>query len=271
MGFQAVITSLYEYEIMAKVEKSHWWYRTLHHLVLDTLERHFNSKEIRVVDAGCGTGGLLQKLTTAGYRNSTGFDVSEHAIAWCERRGLPVTIRRLTDLDSFNTSEKYDAIISNDTLYYLSLPEQTRFFDSAFNRLGIGGIFIMNLPALNSFRGTHDIAVGIRHRFSHIEIGRAALTSGFEIVSYRYWPFLLSPIIYAVRKLQRFSQSRGAKKAVKSDLRLHSAMTNHALYYLTSLELIFPLSSPFGSSLFVVLRKSLKHPLSFGVTSNEGY
>lgn len=255
---------------MAKVEKSHWWYRTLHNLVLDTLKSHFDSKEIRLVDAGCGTGGLLLKLTTAGYRNATGFDVSEHAIAWCERRGLPVTIWSLTDLGSFNTSEKYDAIISNDTLCYLKLPEQLCFFDSAFNRLGLGGILIMNLPALNAFRGTHDNAVGILQRFSHIEIGRAALTSGFEIVSYRYWPFLLSPIIYAVRKLQRFSQARGAKRAAMSDLRLYSAMTNYALYYLTSLEFISSMPPPFGSSLFVVLRKSLKHPLSFGVTSNEG-
>lgn len=255
---------------MAKVEKSHWWYRTLHNLVLDTLKSNFDSKKIRLVDAGCGTGGLIQKLTTAGYVNATGFDVSEYAIAWGELRGLPVTTWCLTDLGSFNAPEQYDAIISNDTLYHLSLPEQLRFFDGAFNRLDPGGILIMNLPALNTFRGTHDAAVGILHRFSHIEIGRVALASGFEIVSYRYWPFLLSPIIYTVRKCQRFLQARAAKKTIKSDLRLHSAITNHALYYLTSLELIFPLSSPFGSSLFVVLRKSLKHPLSFGVTSSEG-
>ena len=102
---------------MAKVEKSHWWYRTLHNLVLDTLKSHFDSKEIRLVDAGCGTGGLIQKLTTAGYVNATGFDISEHAIAWGERRGLPVTTWSLTDLGSFNAPEQYDAIISNDTLY----------------------------------------------------------------------------------------------------------------------------------------------------------
>ncbi len=247
---------------MATAEGNHWWYRALHNLVLNTLMTHLDSKEIRILDAGCGTGGLLQKLTSAGYKNVTGFDLSDYALDWCVRRGLSVQKFSLMDLDLFEAPKKYDAIISNDTLCYLSLPEQYRFINSSLNRLNLGGVLIMNLPALNAFRGTHDLAVGIMHRFNRAQVGNLASANGLEIVSDRYWPVFLSPVIFAVRSCQRVWQARGAKRAVqsslKSDLRLHSAIVNDVLYYLTISEFCFSIPSHFGSSLFVVLKKSSK-------------
>jgi len=46
-----------EYERMADVEMDHWWYQTLHSQVLNILEAVFPTKNISILDAGCGTGG----------------------------------------------------------------------------------------------------------------------------------------------------------------------------------------------------------------------
>lgn len=48
-----------EYIKMAKAERNHWWYRNLHYLVLDTIKNRFSRRDIAIIDAGCGTGGVI--------------------------------------------------------------------------------------------------------------------------------------------------------------------------------------------------------------------
>jgi len=52
-----------EYEIMFRVEQTHWWYRAQHRLIFDTLERELPDwPEKAILDAGCGTGAILKQL-----------------------------------------------------------------------------------------------------------------------------------------------------------------------------------------------------------------
>jgi 2-polyprenyl-3-methyl-5-hydroxy-6-metoxy-1,4-benzoquinol methylase len=74
-----------EYEKMDGVEQDLWWYKILHEKVLYFLSYHKISKDNLIIDLGCGTGGLLQKLTSFGY-TTLGIDISEHAIAFCKKK-----------------------------------------------------------------------------------------------------------------------------------------------------------------------------------------
>ena len=51
-----------EYEKMAEAEGVHWWYRTLHQMILSTLREFAHAETEPIIDAGCGTGGLIQFL-----------------------------------------------------------------------------------------------------------------------------------------------------------------------------------------------------------------
>src|SRR5260221_14430811 len=55
---------LYEYEVMHAVEDRMWWYRGLRHLVATQLARALARSPAvgPVLDAGCGTGGVLRVL-----------------------------------------------------------------------------------------------------------------------------------------------------------------------------------------------------------------
>ncbi len=76
-----------EYEIMFRVEETHWWYRSLHRLIFKTLERELPEwRQKRILDAGCGTGAILTRLGNP-TRNA-GIDFAPAAIAFCHRRGL---------------------------------------------------------------------------------------------------------------------------------------------------------------------------------------
>jgi len=52
-----------EYATMFRVEETHWWYRALHRLIFENLEREVPDwRQKAILDAGCGTGAILKQL-----------------------------------------------------------------------------------------------------------------------------------------------------------------------------------------------------------------
>src|SRR5258708_23532725 len=51
-----------EYALMDHVEDSRWWYRAVHANVEAMLQRFLGKSAGAILDAGCGTGGLLKRL-----------------------------------------------------------------------------------------------------------------------------------------------------------------------------------------------------------------
>src|SRR5687767_4040553 len=105
-----------EYAIMFKAEESHWWYAALHRLIFWSLEVYVpNWREKAILDAGCGTGIILQKLGNPG--KNLGVDLSPEAIAFCQKRGLQNA--RQADINALPfEAESFDAVICSSVLYH---------------------------------------------------------------------------------------------------------------------------------------------------------
>ena len=73
---------LAEYDLMDAVEDRMWWYRAMHARVIDAVRRRPGPAGRALLDAGCGTGGLLRRLAAAaiGHR-LVGVDFSAAAAA----------------------------------------------------------------------------------------------------------------------------------------------------------------------------------------------
>jgi ubiquinone/menaquinone biosynthesis C-methylase UbiE len=53
-----------EYQQMYELENNYWWYRTLHSLVEKiVIKQNYPQKDISILDAGCGTGKMLELLS----------------------------------------------------------------------------------------------------------------------------------------------------------------------------------------------------------------
>ena len=199
----------------------------------------------------------MQTLTRAGYRNLKGFDLSPFAVEICRKSGLVVQVGDLSKMELIYAPQMFDAIVSNDTLYYLTSEQQQAFLRGAFARLNSGGLLIMNVPALAVFRGRHDHAVGITHRFNRREVKSMIKKTEFELVTLRYWPLTVAPAIFLVRAWQRLVENSGSSVKSASDLKEYSEKFNASLYRLICLELRYMQYAPFGSSLFTVLKRPL--------------
>lgn len=248
-----------EYQRMFEVEEQLWWYKSLHERVIDEIQAY--SKEflgLNILDAGCGTGGLLTKLRTLGLKNIQGFDYNDAAVEFSQKRGLSVSKQDITNFSDKFPAESFDIVVSNDVLYQFDDKDISSAFDSIFKVLKPGGVFISNNNAFSVFWGTHDIAVGSKRRFVLTDFQHfLSKEKGLKIVKHTYWSILLSPLILSVRLLQRLQLALGLIKPenVKSDVSLPSDFMNKLFYGICDFERKNFKKSPFGSSLFLVMKK----------------
>ena len=249
-----------EYIIMADVEENHWWYKSLRHLVITGIKKNFKDSNISIIDAGCGTGGTINHLQKAGYINITGFDRSEHAVQICRRRNLNVFQDDIRNIGSHFKDNSTDVIICNDVFYFFTDSERMDIMMSFCDILRKIGIIIMILPAMNIFSGIHDRAVGIAGRFTRDDVGKIAGNIPLGIVKNIFWPFVLSPFIFAVRIKQRLQLKLFKKTGIKSDLHMPNKIINEILYRMVLIENTLFNSKPMGSSIFLILKNEKNIP-----------
>jgi len=243
-----------EYEKMFRIEQRLWWYRILHETVARNLEQRFGPRrDVAILDAGCGTGGLLDFLRKRGYTNLRGIDGSTDAVQFCHERGLDVSLVNLNELVSYSSGQTYDAIVCNDVFCYFDDPALTRLLTEIAQRLKPGGLLLSNNNAFGVFWGQHDLAIGSTRRFVVADFARLLPLAGLRLINSTYWSLALSPLILLTRQWQRLQLRLGWSRSDQptSDVYLPHPFVNETLYYVVRAEQRLLPRTPFGSSLFV--------------------
>jgi len=255
-----------EYDKMYEFENHYWWYRGLHELVRYYVAAVFRAGEkrkkssessdepLRIFDAGCGTGRMLELL--AEYGTVEGVDYSPEAIALCRERGLQRV--ETGDLDLWDSPPGvYDVIISNDVICTSGVANDLAVVRKFHAALKPGGWLVLNLPAFAVLRRMHDIAVSGIRRYRKKNTARALEDMGFRMVRANYrLPALFVFILFQKYILGLFS--RDESKNVTSDLKPLPSWLNRLLLFMNRLEnRLFTCGVPFlfGSSLFIVCKK----------------
>jgi predicted TPR repeat methyltransferase len=243
-----------EYRNIYDHESTHWWYRTLHHLVemivKESIKKQFGNKPVKILDAGCGTGRMMEILRK--YGEVDGIDYSPEAISFVKKRGFHQA--EITDLNEWIPRKRYDIIVSLDVLYHTGIRDDMTVVRKFHDALHQEGILILNLPAFEILRRRHDLVVHTRRRYTRSIFTDQLTKSGFkpEIAGYRL------PILYfAILAAKLFSSLHPARE-VKSDLKDVPLLLNKLLYFAGRLEnrWIYQAGGfPAGSSLFVVAKK----------------
>jgi SAM-dependent methyltransferase len=239
-----------EYEIMFRVEETHWWYRALHRLIFDFLERELPDwRNKAILDAGCGTGAILKQLGNPDM--NVGIDLAPEAISFCHRRALdnvrPGDICALPFADA-----SFDAVICSSVLYHEWVKDVSAAIREMGRVLRPGGLLLLNVPALQLLHSPHDEAVLTARRFRKSEIRALLLENHFLIRRLTYWTTLLFPLAVLARTLG----GSGTGRDFDSIGRL-SGVPDYLFAKAMSLEraLLKRLSLPFGVALFAAAKK----------------
>jgi SAM-dependent methyltransferase len=243
---------LSEYGSMFHLENEYWWYKGLHELVEHYI-RKIEPGRLRIFDAGCGTGRMMELLGK--YGRVKGVDYSEEAITLCKRRNLSDAV--VADLNEWQgKSEEFDAIVSLDVIYHEAICDDLEILCKFHKTLVKNGTLILNLVAFNILKREHDLVVGAKKRYRKKEFKEKLQKTGFlpVVITYRL-PYLFLYLIS--RKFGR--KVFNMKTEVVSDLQSLPPRINHLLTLIIRLEnkiITSGLNMPFGSSLFVVARKT---------------
>jgi SAM-dependent methyltransferase len=196
-----------EYDKLDRIEERMWWFAALHaNLVL--LCRRFapGGPEKPLLDAGCGTGGLLARLSDAlPNREAIGLDADHFA---CERAaaksGCPVCAGSVKVLPFAGGT--FGAIVSADVLCHRDVEERAAL--AQFHRvLCEHGVLILNLPAYSWLMSAHDKAVANVRRYTRPRLVQLLESAGFRVLLATYWNTILFPVMVLTRKLRSAAAS----------------------------------------------------------------
>ena len=241
-----------EYQRMSAAEDGHWWYRGLHDLVLWLArgEKDRLNRPLAMLDAGCGTGRLGQLLAPLG--EVTGCDVHPLALEAATRRGLTRVLRRDLARDDLGR-EEFDLITTMDVLYHSLVSDERQALQRLYRALRPGGLLLVQVPAFECLRGSHDLAVHTRRRYRRDEVVRLLASAGFTVewATCRLAPF------FPLFLLWRLGSRRRAKAG--SDVaHLPAPFINRLLFRILKIEnslITFGIHFPLGTSVFAAARK----------------
>lgn len=244
-----------EYRRMFEAEDRHWWYVGLHELVLTIVERVAAASPgpLLILDAGCGTGRLMQLMQPFGAVE--GCDRAPAAVAFCRQRGLEAVVTADLNRAAFPAG-RFDVITVIDVLYHREIRDEVAVLAALRDALKPGGVLIRNDPAFAALRGVHDEAVHGRRRYRTGEVRRRLEAAGLvpEILTYRL--AALAPLI-AAHRIARRLLARGPTEDARSDLRAPHPFANRLLRAVARLDnrSVLGRGLPFGSSVFAVARR----------------
>lgn len=160
-----------------------------------------DDKNARILDIGCGGGGLLSFFKTCGYKNLQGVDRSPQQVALARQ-----VLENVAEIDAFKFLEmhkgEYDLVTGLDIVEHFQKDEALRFLDACHLVLRRGGRLILQTPNAESLWGakiryddfTHEVA------FTPHSLSGLLSLAGFSNVKFRE----AGPVVHGLISLCRF-------------------------------------------------------------------
>lgn len=215
-----------------------FWLNAKNDLIIDKIKK----KNAIILDVGCGTGSLTFELAKRGHVIDA-IDISDNAVEYTRNRtkNMDVTVWKTT-IENIDYKNKYDYIVLFDVLEHIE--DDNHILNKAYDLLKNDGNIIICVPTIKKLYGRHDIYCEHIRRYNKKEIEDKLKNRGFVIIYIRYWNFIMLPIAFVFKILDKNYPHK----------QMNRTFLNKLLeFYYRKIEnnVIFPL----GISLFIIARK----------------
>jgi SAM-dependent methyltransferase len=223
-------------------EDRHWWYRGRRAIVLDAAKRVQGDGRPRILDAGCGGGGVMAELAQLG--EVVGLEPSPVSRAQALARGAGQVLDGSLEGLPFDDAA-FDLALTLDVLEHLD--DDRGGLGELRRVVRPGGFLIVTVPAHPRLWSRHDDINHHRRRYTRPTLRSAAEESGWEVVRLSHFNSVLLPVALLARVIDR-----------GDGLSIPPAPINGALEAVLQMERFAirgGLSLPAGLSLLAVLRR----------------
>ena len=234
-----------------RLEDQHWWFSGRRAIVASFLEHHLGaSRELRILDVGCGTGGMLPMLARWGQVSA--FDPFDEAVKAAQGRAPKgAKVWRGEIPDAVPADHSFDLVTAFDVLEHLDDPvgAAARIREA----LAPEGLFVATVPAYQFLWSHHDEVNQHRRRYTVELLTQHLADGGLRVDAVTHFNSALFPPIAAVRLLQKVLPSGGE---AASDTKETHPLINTALGRLFGAErhIVGKVPMPFGVSIIALAR-----------------
>lgn len=239
---------------MFRLEDTYWWYVGMRRIVerlMHDLDLDGTKPDLKVLDAGAGTGGSLVLLKR--YGEVTSFDFAPAAAAMYRTRESGRVF--VASVDSIPIApESFDLVTSFDVICQLPAPNDQKALGEMARVLKPGGALVVRVPAFQFLHGPHDVVLHTYHRYSAQEMQGMLRDAGLQPIKVTYANTLLFPVALARRLISKVLRPRNP---TDSDVRPVPGVLNWLLTGVLTAEapIIQKVGMPFGLSVIALARK----------------
>jgi SAM-dependent methyltransferase len=245
------------YDLHIEHERTHWWYTGRREVVLALLRRELAARQsstraLRLLDIGCGAGGMLSHLQAFG--EAVGIDPSPAALEFARNStGLDVRAGALPDALPFGPDDRFDVVTLLDVIEHVD--DDVGALRAARELLEPAGTVIITVPAFPFLWSDHDVVNEHRRRYTRTGLAHVLANAGLEARRLSYYNTALFLPISAARLARRLLRPRGEPKP---DVGSMPRPINALLHQLFAAErFLLPATAlPFGVSLIAVAHRA---------------
>jgi SAM-dependent methyltransferase len=192
---------------MLTMDEHHWWYRGRRRVVRAVLDELSLPPGAQVLDAGCGSGRMLEELED--YGQVFGIELDPEALDVALSRGVgQVRAGRLEQLPWGD--DTFDLITCLDVIEHT--PDDRRALAELRRVSRPGGWLLLTVPAYQALWSLHDIANHHYRRYSRRSLRLAAVEVGWHVQRVTSFNAVLLAPAAIVRLAQRRRQPDGNYK-----------------------------------------------------------
>ncbi len=246
------------YDELFKLERNNFWFRARNRLISYLFKKYVPSDEdLKTLEIGCGTGYVLSGLQKFTNLKLAGAEIFIRGLHFASKRLPGIEFFQLDAVNLPFTSE-FDIICAFDVLEHIGQDEKT--LKNIYIALKNNGLFFVSVPQHRFIWSAIDELSNHKRRYTKKELKEKLRKSGFDILYFSSFVFLLFPFMVISRFLNKKALPRKKDNTINL---LHELKINPFLNYIFYLvmmvdELLIKsgIRLPFGGSLIGVAKKT---------------
>jgi SAM-dependent methyltransferase len=191
-----------DFELLYRLEESYWWFSAMREITDTIVANELAKKNLRMLDAGCGTGFNLGYYANDGSRDVYGFDIATAALDHVRRRGFAKVAQASIAEIPFQ-SGSFDIALCFEVVTQTPYDTHDAALRELHRVLRPGGHLFLRVPAFMWLWSSHDEELQVRYRYRRDELASRMAKAGFVVEWTSYANGFLFPVILVRRFLKR--------------------------------------------------------------------